>query len=79
MKTLKVKISDTKYNDLLNYISSYEIPTSKILQDKIRAFIANTLMVEVLDGYTGFDHTEFYTWIEDKVAKKFKLKEYGIS
>jgi hypothetical protein len=74
---LSIKISDRKFNELLSYISTYEIPDNKRIQTQIRTFIATTLISEVLDGYDGFGRSEFFVWIDELVGKKFKLKKYN--
>lgn len=74
MKILQVQLSDTKYNHLLEYITKYEIPLDDDIQTNMRQYIFELLVDEALNN-ANMDSSDFYEWIESKVAAKFKLKK----
>ena len=74
---IQLKISSTKFNNLLDYLPDCEIPKDKKKQTKICKFIAQTLFDCTLDCW-DINSSQFYNWIERTTAKKFNLKKYEI-
>lgn len=74
MKTIKVKISDSKYRAVLDLVGEYQIPKNK--EKSICEYLCQKLAELGIEVYDGLGHSKFYEWISDDVAGKFKLKPY---
>ncbi len=72
---IEININEKQFNRLLFFIGEqYIYPTDKKTQRSIRMFVAKTMAVLGVEGYEGFNTSDFYEWISKKIAKKFKLK-----
>ena len=75
---LKIEISKSRFNQLHRFIGERFIyPKNKKVLNDIRKFVAIELSKLGLECYDGFRHVEFYEWMGDKIAKKFKLKSHS--
>ena len=72
---ITIDIPVKTFNNLTDLIGErYVFPTNKKVLMEIRKYLAVELARLGVDQYEGFNQVEFYDWIQERIAKRFKLK-----